>query len=63
MDGSVEDSLAWNLIGTPDDIIKKGQEYLDVGVSNFEIKLIGQSIEDIFDSMKLLSEEIFPSFK
>ena len=61
--GSVEKVLDANLVGTPNDIIEHIQKYLDVGVKHFQMKIIDLSIDGILKSMKLLSEEVFPSFR
>jgi probable F420-dependent oxidoreductase len=60
--GTMEKAYEANFIGTPDDIIKKLQDYLDVDVDYFQIKLVDLSFERLLKSMKLLSEEVFPSF-
>ena len=61
--GSVEKVLDANLVGPPDEIIERVQKYLDVGVKHFQMKIIDLSFEGILKSMKLLSDEVFPSFR
>jgi alkanesulfonate monooxygenase SsuD/methylene tetrahydromethanopterin reductase-like flavin-dependent oxidoreductase (luciferase family) len=59
----VQKTYATSFIGTPDDIIKITQEYLDAGVSVHDMKLIAPSIEAAIIMMKIFSKEVIPSFR
>ena len=52
-----------NLVGNPDDIIQKVDEYKKVGVTHMAgLIFAGNSINDIVEQMTLLAREVIPSF-
>ncbi|MFQ5759063.1 MAG: LLM class flavin-dependent oxidoreductase [Candidatus Bathyarchaeia archaeon] len=53
-----------NLVGTPSDIIKKMEEYVELGVTYFAaLVFMGGSQEDLMKNMTLFAKEVIPSFK
>lgn len=62
-DQSLDDLTEQNLIGTPDDIIKKIQNYRDVGVTHFPaIIFAANDIPDLKQQMRVFAEHVMPSF-
>ena len=50
------------LVGSPDDVIKRIQEYVDAGVTYFEVPFMTSTLEELRDRMKLFAKEVMPSF-
>jgi alkanesulfonate monooxygenase SsuD/methylene tetrahydromethanopterin reductase-like flavin-dependent oxidoreductase (luciferase family) len=50
------------LIGSPKDIIKKLQTYDNAGVTDFEIKFMSRSVDQMLGMMNLFAEEVKPEF-
>ncbi len=50
-----------SLIGSPEEIRKKIREYVDAGVSHFEVKFIYPTIERLLEMMALFSKEVLRS--
>ncbi len=51
-----------SFVGTPSDIIKVTQRYLDVGVRFHDVRLVGSTIDEALGMMKVFSKEVVPSF-
>lgn len=51
-----------SFVGTPSDIIRVTQRYLDVGVKFHDVRLVANSIDEALDMMKVFSNEVIPSF-
>ncbi|MBI2185186.1 MAG: TIGR03619 family F420-dependent LLM class oxidoreductase [Thaumarchaeota archaeon] len=51
-----------SLIGAPDDIIKRIQEYVDAGVTHFELLFGTSTLEEYLQRIKLFAKEVIPSF-
>ncbi len=60
---SDEELLKRNFIGSPNEIIKKLEEYAHSGVEHFWFDFIGWRIEEVLEQMKLFAKEVMPSFK
>lgn len=52
-----------SFVGTPSDIIKVTQRYLDAGVKFHDVRLVGSTIDEALDMMRVFSKEVVPSFK
>jgi len=59
---TIDEGIRKNIVGRPDEIIKKIQEYLDAGATHFELRFIARDMPSVASSMKIFSEEIAPSF-
>ena len=55
-------SLKGALVGSPDQVIKKIEEYTTEGVEFFDIRQINRTIEDVLDMITLFAKEVMPSF-
>lgn len=49
-----------SFIGSPADVAQRLQEYIDVGVSTYELRFIYDSIDHLLDQMRLVREEVVP---
>lgn len=52
-----------NFVGSPDQIIKKLEEYTETGVEHFWFDFIGWKAKEVLQQMKLFAKEVMPSFK
>ena len=50
------------LVGGPDDIVKRVGEYVDSGVTYFELLFMTSTLDEMLTRMKLFSREVIPSF-
>jgi alkanesulfonate monooxygenase SsuD/methylene tetrahydromethanopterin reductase-like flavin-dependent oxidoreductase (luciferase family) len=57
-----DEEMRYSLIGTPDDIIKGIEAYLDVGVTHFMFNLTVRKPDELFDGIRDFSEKVMPSF-
>jgi alkanesulfonate monooxygenase SsuD/methylene tetrahydromethanopterin reductase-like flavin-dependent oxidoreductase (luciferase family) len=62
MEQKVEAAYNSGLIGSPDDIIRKIQAYLDVGVRTFDMRVNACDLSDAIHMMELFAADIMPSF-
>jgi len=63
-DQSMEELIQENLIGSPESIIEKVQNYIDQGLSHFPaIIFAANDVEDLTHQMTMFADEIMPSFK
>ncbi len=61
---SILDLNDFNLIGNPDDIIKKVKEYEAVGVTHITgLSFPVKDVKDLEKQMKIFAEEVMPAFK
>lgn len=51
-----------SLVGSPDDIIRRIQEYVDAGITYFELLFASSTLDEFLKRMKLFAKEIIPSF-
>ena len=58
-----DEEMRYSLIGTPDDIIKGIEAYLDVGVTHFMFNLTVRKPDEFFEGIRAFSEKVMPSFK
>lgn len=58
-----EELLRRNFIGSPDEIIRKIEEYQKVGARHLWFDFIGWTIDEVVDRMELFAREVMPSFK
>lgn len=56
------DMEKWRLVGTPDDIISKIEEYEEVGVTHIWFDVLGTKVDEIIRQFELFSNEVMPSF-
>jgi len=55
---------ARSIIGTPDETIRRMEEYIDAGVTHFGSLIFGgDTVDAVLDSMKSFAKEIMPSFR
>lgn len=63
-DQSLEDVVAENLIGTPDDIVEKLTRYREAGVSHFPaIIFAANDVAQLHDQMETFARTVMPSFE
>ncbi len=60
---SDEELVKRNLVGSPDEIIEKLEEYGETGVDHFWFDFIGWKVEEVLEQMELFAREVMPSFK
>jgi probable F420-dependent oxidoreductase len=58
-----EEGIRKNLVGSPEEIIKKIQEYVNAGATHFELRFIAKDLHGLINSMKIFATEIAPSFR
>lgn len=60
-----EQERIWNssFVGDPDEVGERFQAFADAGVSDFELKFIYHTIDDLFDQMQLFAERVLPRFR
>jgi alkanesulfonate monooxygenase SsuD/methylene tetrahydromethanopterin reductase-like flavin-dependent oxidoreductase (luciferase family) len=61
--GNPEFSKRFDIIGTPEDCIKRLQEYVDVGVEYFAIQRPLVPEEEVPSQMERIAKEIIPNFR
>jgi probable F420-dependent oxidoreductase len=52
-----------HIFGSVDDVRKRVQEFVDAGVTHFELKLLYSTMDELVDQMTLWAEHIIPSFR
>lgn len=60
---SKEEAMKRAIIGEPNEIITKIEEYLASGANHFELRFIAHNMKDVSASMKLFAREVIPAFK
>jgi probable F420-dependent oxidoreductase len=60
---SQERIRAASLVGSPETVRRKVQDYVDAGVQHFELKFIYHSIEDLLGQLELFANEVTPHFR
>jgi probable F420-dependent oxidoreductase len=58
----IESTLERSLVGTPDDIIERIQNYVDVNVTHFMLNFAVQRPRELTEAMKTFANQIMPSF-
>lgn len=56
-----EQARASSLLGTPDLIVERVKQYIEVGVTHFEMKFIFRSMEEMIQQMSLFANEVIPA--
>jgi probable F420-dependent oxidoreductase len=59
---SEEEIIKRNFVGTPSDIIKKLEQYRDIGLEHIWFDFVGSNLGEVLEQMKLFSLEVMPSF-
>lgn len=59
--GSVEAGMERAIVGTPDDAIKRFEDYAEAGATSFLIGFFTPTPKEVLSSMKMFSKEILPS--
>jgi len=59
--GSVEAGVERAIVGTPDDAIKRFEDYVEAGASAFIIGFFTPTPREVLSNMKRFSNEILPS--
>jgi probable F420-dependent oxidoreductase len=52
-----------HIFGSVDDVRRRVQEFVDAGVTHFELKLLYSSIDELVEQMQLWAETIMPEFR
>jgi len=60
---SDEELLRRNFVGSPDEIIKKLESYVAVGVHHIWFDFIGFTVDEVLKQMELFAETVLPSYK
>lgn len=55
--------VASSFVGSPSDVCKQIEKFVDAGVSTYELKFIYQSVDDLLRQMELFAEEVAPRFR
>ncbi|MBI2184963.1 MAG: LLM class flavin-dependent oxidoreductase [Thaumarchaeota archaeon] len=58
----VEEFRERSLVGSPDEIIERVEEYKEAGVTHVEMLFMCSTMEELLGQMKLFSREVVPSF-
>ena len=56
-------ALDRHIFGSVDDVRRRVQEFVDAGVTHFELKLLYSSIDELEDQMQLWADHIVPEFR
>jgi alkanesulfonate monooxygenase SsuD/methylene tetrahydromethanopterin reductase-like flavin-dependent oxidoreductase (luciferase family) len=56
-------ALDRHIFGSVDDVRRRIQEFVDAGVTHFELKLMYASIDEMEEQMQLWTEKITPEFR
>ena len=59
---SIERGEEISLIGSPDDVMRKLEEYIRVGIKTFQFRIICRDLNEMLSMMKIFSYEVMPSF-
>ena len=54
---------ATGLVGSPDEIVAKLQEYVAAGVGHYEMKFVYPSVDQLVEQLQLFSESVIPAFR
>jgi alkanesulfonate monooxygenase SsuD/methylene tetrahydromethanopterin reductase-like flavin-dependent oxidoreductase (luciferase family) len=52
-----------SFVGSPSDVCKQLEGFVNAGVTTYELKFIYQSLDDLLGQMKLFAEEVIPRFR
>jgi probable F420-dependent oxidoreductase len=56
-------ALDRHIFGSIDDVRRRVQEFVDAGVTHFELKLLYSSLDELIDQMQLWADQIIPEFR
>lgn len=56
-------ALERHIFGSVDDVRRRVQEFVDAGVTHFELKLLYSSLDEMEDQMRLWAERVVPEFR
>lgn len=59
----IQFALDRHIFGSVDDVKRRVAEFVDAGVSHFELKFIYPTMDDLIDQMTLWAEEILPLYR
>lgn len=59
----IQFALDRHIFGSVEDVKRRVGEFVDAGVTHFELKLIYRTMEDLTEQMELWAEEIFPLYR
>ena len=59
----IQFALDRHIFGSVDDVKRRVGEFVDAGVTHFELKLIYRSMDELTEQMELWAEEIFPLYR
>jgi probable F420-dependent oxidoreductase len=60
---SIDEGLKRSLVGTPEEVSKKLEQYQNAGVDLTELKFVYPSIPVLIEMMDMFAEKVLPSFK
>jgi alkanesulfonate monooxygenase SsuD/methylene tetrahydromethanopterin reductase-like flavin-dependent oxidoreductase (luciferase family) len=60
---NIQFALDRHIFGSVDDVRRRVHEFLEAGVTHFELKLLYSSIDQMEEQMQLWAETIMPEFR
>jgi alkanesulfonate monooxygenase SsuD/methylene tetrahydromethanopterin reductase-like flavin-dependent oxidoreductase (luciferase family) len=61
-DAAIQGALKSALVGSPDEVIKKLDEYVSAGIKFLDIRQVNKGLVEILEQLELFSKEVMPSF-
>jgi probable F420-dependent oxidoreductase len=52
-----------HILGSVDDVLRRVEEFVEAGVTHFELKLLYSTMDELFEQMSLWSERVIPQFR
>src|SRR5690606_24013460 len=59
----IQFALDRHIFGSVDDVKRRVEEFVEAGVTHFELKLIYRTMDEMREQMELWAEEIFPLYR
>jgi probable F420-dependent oxidoreductase len=60
---NIQFALDRHIIGSVDDVCRRVEEFVEAGVTHFELKLLYSTMEELLQQMDLFANEVVPKFR
>jgi probable F420-dependent oxidoreductase len=59
----IQFALDRHIFGSVDDVCRRVEEFIDAGVTHFELKLLYSTMDELLEQMALFADEVVPKFR
>ena len=60
---NIQFALDRHIFGSVDDVCRRVEEFVEAGVTHFELKLLYSTMEELLQQMDLFANEVVPKFR